>query len=150
MAERQEGSSDRLTEERLAAEAREVLDASVESLGPAVTERLAAARRAALEARDARIRARWWDVPWLMPAGALASVAATVAVIAVLAGAPPRATMTRAPMTGPPMTGPPLTAGATADPIADADLELLAEVEDLELLEDLDFYLWLGSDATAG
>ena len=68
------------------------------------------------------------------PAGALASVAATVAVIALLAGAPARA---------------PMLAGAP-DAIAGEDLELLAEVEDLELLEDLDFYLWLGSDATAG
>ena len=109
---------------------RESLDRSVEDLDEAAVGRLRAARREALDAAPTARRpllARWGWEPWLIPTGAAASIAVTMLAIGLLVHQP----------------------GPTPFDEAD-DLELLTSGEDLELLEDLDFYRWLGAAARAG
>jgi hypothetical protein len=105
--------------------AREVFDASVDSLDDETRARLSRARFAAVAATERRAR----PSPWLrwVPAVAVASTA-VVAVLLWRAPDPPTA-----------------TTAATAE--ADASLEaveVLAAGEDLDLVEnDLEFYEWL-------
>jgi hypothetical protein len=112
--------------------AREVFDASVESLDAGTRARLSRARFEAVEAAS-RTRSSSWRV-WA-PA---AAVAATVIVAVAIWRAPERA-------------APPVAAAASADTALDA-VEMLADGEALDLVEnDLAFYEWLdvtGLDAT--
>lgn len=97
------------------------LEHSVQSLDDATRSRLAAARHRALDAVPAPGRS-----PWL-PAGGLAL--ASLLAIAVIVG--------RLQPAGP-------DAELLAELLEDGpDLELVGAIEDLELLEDLDFYYWL-------
>jgi hypothetical protein len=105
--------------------AREVFDASVESLDDEVRTRLCRARYEAVSAAERRTTRTAWRT-WA-PVAAMASTA----IVAVL--------LWRAQEHGSPAT----VADGSSD-AAIADVELLADGEDLELVEnDLEFYEWL-------
>lgn len=105
--------------------ARALLDESTQSLDAATLSRLNRARQAALEPR--RPRAGWaWS--------GLAAVGAGALALAIAVG------LQRLP--GEPASAPDADAPARAAASEDGDDDLLA-AEDLEFLEDLDFYQWL-------
>lgn len=124
MAER----DDRRLEERAARLYRQQLDA----LEPDVRRRLADARRQALASAGRGSRPRL-PLPVLVPAGVAAAVVAGLVIV-----------LSRQP--GPEGDYAPLVA---ADPPAE-DMEILLGNEDLELLDDLDFYLWLDDEPEIG
>lgn len=96
-----------------------VFDDSVAALDAATRSRLTQARYAALEQHAALVRDRGWRRS-LLP-GAVAAATALVAWLVVQAPVP-------------------------SEPVQQAslgDLEILLGEEDLELLEDLEFYGWL-------
>jgi len=104
------------------------LDQDVNGLDSATLSRLEQARRLALAA-VAQPRRRWWRMTWvasrpardwLVPAGAFASVVATVVAVTLMVMEP----------------------GSGLAREAD-DLELLTAGEELELYENLEFYQWL-------
>ncbi len=99
------------------------LDARVEALDGEVLERLRRARRQAARQADRSVK------PWFPPAGL--HWAAGVAAFAVLA------------------VGLGFWWQAARQPLPAAldDLDVLAGSEDLNLVRDLDFYLWLEQDA---
>ena len=110
--------------ERTRRRAREVFDASVESLDAGTRARLSRVRFEAVEAAS-RARSSVWRA-WV-PA---AAVAATVIVAVAIWRTPERAE-------------PPAAVAASADTALDA-VEMLADGEALELVEnDLAFYEWL-------
>jgi hypothetical protein len=127
-----EEQDDRLEQTRR--RAREVFEASVESLDAGMRARLSRARFEAVEAVD-RARSPGWRT-WA-PAAALA---ATVLVAVAIWWAPERAE-------------PPVAVAASGDAALDA-VEMLADGEALDLVEnDLAFYDWLdvtGLDAAGG
>jgi hypothetical protein len=99
---------------------RNTLDRSVDELDAATASRITQARHAALESKSgSRVRNVW------LPAAA--AVAASAAVVAVIA--------TRAP--------------GEAAPMLD-DLELIAAPDDPEFYRDLEFYAWLDTHESAG
>ena len=102
--------------DRLTEKIRDQLDQSVEHLDGATLSRLTQARNQALDSARRSRHSAWWSV------GGLATAAALVLAIAVTLRTPET-------VDTPPVTG-------------FEDLELLA-TEDLDLVEDLDFYLWL-------
>lgn len=107
-------------DEKRAEQARRLLDESVEDLDAATLSRLNQARQQALEAAGHRAYARWaW---WAVPAGGLA--AAFFAAVIWL----PR----------------PAVDGAPALPME--DMEILVNADSLEMLEDLEFFMWLDDD----
>ncbi len=113
-------------DDRLVRRAREVFDESVDTLDGERLSKLNQARHRALEQLDRRSPlASWFTV---VPAGALAAVA-LVAVLLTL----------RVDDTGTPLPG-----ATTAE---DVDFELLINDDNLEMLEDLEFYSWLDADA---
>jgi len=108
--------------------AREVFDASVESVDGEARSRLSRARLEALSAAERRMGYSPW-LRWVPVA-----VAASAALVAVL--------LWRAPATTPPVT----VANGSGDSTLEA-VESLADGEDLDLVaNDLEFYAWL--DAT--
>jgi hypothetical protein len=114
--------------ERTSGRAREVFDASVESLDDEVRSRLSRARYEAVAAAERRATRPAWRT-WA-PAAAIASTA----IVAVLLW------RVQEPATQP------TVADGSGDAAVEA-VELLADGEDLELVEnDLEFYEWL--DAT--
>lgn len=115
-------------EDRLEQRAREVFDASVESLDEDARLRLSQARFEAVAAAERSVLARW--SVW----APLAAAAATVVVAVLLWRSPDQTSL------------PPATAG-NGEAAAEA-VELLADGEDLDIVEnDLEFYQWL--DATS-
>lgn len=106
--------------DRLERRAREAFDASVERLDGRTRSRLSQARHAALAElkRTQALRARW---PFLVPAGGLA---ASAALALFFIARPTTDSFTQ--------QAPPLE-----------DLEIAASVENIELLEDMEFYAWL-------
>ena len=125
-----EEQDDRLEQTRR--RAREVFDASVESIDAETRSRLSRARYEAVEAAD-RARASSWRT-WV-PA---AAVAATVIVAVAIWRTPERAES-------------PVAVAASGDSALDT-VDMLADVEALDLVEnDLAFYEWLevaGLDAS--
>jgi hypothetical protein len=119
MSERQDDARDEALERR----ARELFDASVESLDAETRSRLARARRAAVTELESRRRPAWqWWVP--------AAVAASAALVAVLVWRAPEE------------AAPEVAQSVNGDAV-DA-FELVAAGEDLDLVaEDLAFYEWL-------
>jgi hypothetical protein len=112
--------------EHLVRRARDLYRRQARQLPPEMSRRLAAARREALE----RARKPMWSPLWV-PAGAVAAGLLAIAVLQVR---------------GPEAEGDGvLTAGPAVE-----DMEMLFDGEDLELLEDLEFYAWLGTDPDAG
>jgi hypothetical protein len=100
------------------------LDADVAGLDDATVSRLKQARQMAL-AVAARGHHPWWQPSrpvgdWLVPAGAFASVVATAVALTLMVSEP---------------------GNGVAREID--DLELLTAGEELELYENLEFYLWL-------
>ncbi len=98
---------------RIEEQAREALDRSVETLPPGVRARLAEARREAIAGRG-----RAAPRGWLLPAGGLAAAALAAALWIALPGAG-------------------IPGGI------EGDFELLLSEDSLDLVENLDFYLWL-------
>lgn len=107
--------------------ARELLDASAQSLDASTLSRLNRARQAALAAHRPRIGRAW---------SGLAAIGASALALAVAVGLqrPPAA----------PASPPDTDASAISTPIVGDD-DLLA-AEDLEFLENLDFYQWLDQE----
>jgi len=93
------------------------LDESAESLDAEIRLRLTSARSAALEQK----KKHRTGFPWLVPAGAFASLATVIFVILLWS----KNDMDQMPVM--------------------EDLELLSSEESLEMLEDLEFYEWLES-----
>ena len=99
------------------------LDESVEQIEAATLTRLRAARRTAIEAGQASRQPAW-----LLPAGGLATVAVVTALaVNLLISTPESAAM------------PGLE-----------DMALMADSEELEFYEELDFYIWLDNEQNAG
>ena len=103
---------------------RRTLDESVDQLDFDTLGRLEIARRRALS-EAAKPGKRWWrplgfERDWLVPAGAFASIVATVLALTLMVSDP----------------------GGQSLEVLD-DIELLTAGEDLELLENLEFYQWL-------
>lgn len=119
--------------ERLVHDARRLLREDTRQLDAATLARLAQARRQALDEYDRRqARAAWPGTGWRS-----GLAAATLGVLAVALwigrdGTPPTS--------APSVVEPPTQNGAGA---RSADLEVLLAEENLELLEDLDFFDWL-------
>jgi hypothetical protein len=104
--------------------AKAAFDESVDNLDGRTRSALTQARYAAVEELAGDKHSRAWKV-W----GPLSGVAAAALVLAVMFG--PMWTTTQAPQ------------GGGAMPLEDFDI--VADAENLELLEDLDFYAWLDS-----
>lgn len=108
-------------EREIAERARQLFTESVQSVDGQTRSKLAQARARAVEAASQR-RNRWWFAPSsLVPIGGVAAAALAVALIWQGAEIP----------------------SATMQPAVISDLDLLLEGEDLDLLEELDFYAWL-------
>ena len=100
-----------------------VFDDSVENLPGDIRSRLTQARHQALaEAGGRGLSRRAW-----IPAAAVAGAAALTAVIVV----------------------PQINRSQRTEPFASDDVALLLNGEDLALIEDIEFYAWLDSDAEA-
>jgi hypothetical protein len=118
-------------EARLARRAGELLRASADGLDGTTRARLNRARQRALAAAPgARQPARRYWVP--------ATAAAAVAGLAVV--------LVRAP--GPEPAPGPAPPAVAAAPAADLEVLLASSSDDLEMLEDLEFYAWADADAT--
>jgi len=124
----------RVDEAKLIERIREQLDAGVDKLDGATLSRLAKARRQAVAAAS-ESRRRWWPPwpgehstgDWLVPAGAFASVVATAVALTIMVAEP---------------------GNGLAKEID--DLEMLTAGEEIELYENLEFYLWLQDRESAG
>ncbi len=110
------------TEKRIAEQARALLERKVENIDAATRSRLNRIRQQALE--HARGRRRQW-----LPAGLVAATAALVLTLAVVL-----------------RTSPP----PDAEPAPLEDLDLLASSESLDMLADLEFYVWLEGELEKG
>jgi hypothetical protein len=104
--------------------AKAVFDESVENLDGRTRSALTQARHAALAELEVRKHSRAWKI-W----GPLSGLTAAALVVAVMFG--PIWTTARAPQDG------------GAMPLEDFDI--VADAENLELMENLDFYAWLDS-----
>lgn len=111
------------------ARVREQLDQDARDLDAATASRLNRARQTALDLGLRRQRSRGWWLPF-----ALATAVAVVLALSVTLRTPDSAPQ-----------APALAAPAVAD-----DLELLAAGEDLEMIEDLEFYAWLEQQSLDG
>jgi hypothetical protein len=108
-------------EREIASRARQLFADSVRSVDGQTRSKLAEARAQAVEAAGRR-RRRWLPAPAaLVPIGGLAAAVLAVALIWQNPGAPP----------------------VTIEPAVLSDLDILLDGEDLDLLQDLDFYAWL-------
>jgi hypothetical protein len=108
-------------EREIAARARQLFADSMRSVDGQTRSRLAQARAQAVEAAGAR-RRRWLPAPAvLLPVGGFAAAVLAVALIWQNPGAPPVA----------------------IEPTVLGDLDILLDGENLDLLQDLDFYAWL-------
>ena len=117
---------------RLEQTARALYRRRAAALEPEVRKRLAKARREAL-ARAERPAGRGLRLPVLVPAGAAAAVAAAAVILLIRQ---PGTDIDYAPLAG------------TSEPAE--DMEILLGSEELELLDDLDFYLWLEDEPEIG
>jgi hypothetical protein len=108
-------------EREIAERARELFARSVQGVDGHTRSKLARARAGAVEAAAAG-RQRWLPSrSVLVPAGGFAAAALALALVWQNPAAPP----------------------AAIAPAVLSDLDLLLDGEDLDLLEDLDFYAWL-------
>lgn len=117
---------------RLEQTARALYRRRAAALEPEVRKRLAEARREAL-ARAERPAGRGLRLSVLVPAGAAAAVAAAAVILLIRQ---PGTDTDYAPLAG------------TSEPAE--DMEILLGSEELELLDDLDFYLWLEDEPEIG
>ena len=117
-------------EDRVAARSRELFLDSAKSIDSIRSARLAAARREAVDAMEGQ-RPRY-AAHWMPLAGV--AVAASLVAVALLPSRPGDD------------AGLPLNGGIFDHP---ADIELLLESDGLEMIEDLEFYSWIESNADA-
>lgn len=117
-------------EARVEREAARLLRERAEQLDAATLSRLNRARQVALAGLDARPSRAVWG--WSSAAGVAAVAALAVALWAGRAPSPV-----------------PHAPGAAATTDAATDLELILAEEQLELIEDLEFYEWLGTTVPA-
>jgi len=116
----------------LEARARAAYQRESDALQPAVRKRLALARREALMAAAPRASRLAWGLPVWLPLGATAVAVAALAVVLIQRDQEDNyAELAQT--------------AATAE-----DMEILLGDEDFELLDNLDFYLWLEEQADAG
>ena len=108
-------------QQRFADRIRTALDADLQSIDPGTLSKLALIRRNILHPKPAGF---WWGQ--LVPAGAFAS--AVIAALVLLHN--------------------PISDGQPGDD-AMFDLDLITAAEDFDMLENLDFYLWLQDDDMA-
>jgi hypothetical protein len=99
----------------------------VDGTSPALRARIAAVTSGAIEQSGSPRRKLW---PVLVPVGSMAAVA-VVAVVAMSSLEPGRVEPTRPP------------------PIAADDVALLLNVDNLDLLEQMEFYLWVDRESGA-
>lgn len=119
MSDRKDRVRRKADDEAFAERCRELFNESVEELDAATLSRLNRSRNAAVDsARGKRSGLRW--TTWVPATGVAA--AAAVAVVVITGNDPGLAPVQPAPA---------------------ADLELLLEGDDLEMLEDLEFYSWI-------
>lgn len=111
-------------------QAKALLDESAQALDAATLSRLNRARQAALAQRPARRRNVW---VWL-PAGFAGACALLLAV-----------SVWHVPKPTPARTLPVQAAVEGAETVNTNDLELISSGDNLEMVQDLDFYAWLGS-----
>jgi len=109
-------------------QARSLLDESAQALDAATVSRLNRARQAALAQRAPRRRAAWL----FLPAG-LAGACALLLAVGVWHARVPQT----APLASPTAT---VVSGSTVNA---ADMDLIASGDDMEMMQDLDFYAWL-------
>lgn len=109
---------------------REVLDEGAQSIAGSSASRLNQARQRALDLGLQRRRPRW-----LWPSFALATAAALMLVLSLTLRAPELL---------------PAAAPAVAADELSQDLDLLAGNEDLEMIENLEFYAWLEQQSLDG
>jgi len=117
---------------RLEEKSRALYRRRADALEPEVRKRLAEARREAL-ARAERPAGSGLRLPVLVPAGAAAAVAAAAVILLI-----------RQPGTDTDYA----SLAGTSEPAE--DMEILLGSEELELLDDLDFYLWLEDEPEIG
>jgi len=106
-------------DKRLVDRSRQALDHALEDLDAATISRLNRIRHTAL----AETRARRWH--WWIPASGLATACAVLVAVNLSPRAPGTPTQVESPL---------------------GDLELLASSENLEMLEELEFYAWLETE----
>ncbi len=109
--------------------AKSLLDESAQALDAATLSRLNRARQAALAQRAPRRRAAWL----FLPAG-LAGACALLLAVGVWQGRR-AATAIHAQV--------PVAAGANGNAVNAGDLDMIASGDDMEMMQDLDFYAWL-------
>ena len=109
--------------------AKSLLDESAQALDAATLSRLNRARQAALLQRAPRRRAAWL----FLPAG-LAGACALLLAVGVWHG---RRVPTAIPVQAP------VAASANGNSVNAADLDMIANGDDMEVMQDLDFYAWL-------
>jgi hypothetical protein len=110
-------------------QARSLLDESAQALDAATLSRLNRARQAALAQRAPRRRAAWV----FLPAG-LAGACALLLAVGVWHGR-------RAPTAMPARAV--VAASANGSTVNAGDLDMIASGDDMEMMQDLDFYAWL-------
>jgi hypothetical protein len=115
-------------EQRFAAWVGQQLEYGNDALDGATRSRLRQARARAIESRGSR---RWLALPW--PGGWRPAAGVLAASALALLAVP--ALMQRGPL--------PETAGVSASIGAVDDLEIVLNVENLEMIEDLEFFEWL-------
>ncbi|HEY7872988.1 MAG TPA: DUF3619 family protein [Rudaea sp.] len=109
-------------------QARSLLDESAQALDATTLSRLNRSRQAALAQRVPRRRAGWL----FLPAG-LAGACALLLAVGVWHARVPHT----APLASPTAT---VVSGSTVNA---ADMDLIASGDDMEMMQDLDFYAWL-------
>lgn len=110
-------------------QARSLLDESAQALDATTLSRLNRSRQAALAQRVPRRRAAWL----LLPAGLVGACALLLAVGVWHARRVPTAIPAQSPA----------TASANGNAVNAGDLDMIASGDDIEMMQDLDFYAWL-------
>lgn len=109
-------------------QAKQLLDESAGNLDAAALSRLNRARQAALAQRAPRRRAAWL----FLPAGFAGACALLLAVGVWHARRPQTAALPAPP-----------AAAVAGNALNSADLDMIASGDDMEMMQDLDFYAWL-------
>jgi len=106
------------------ARSKAAFDASVDEMNASVRSRLTQARFAAVAELERRKQSRWQRV--LAPAAGLAAVAIVAALV----------------------VGPLIHRnGSTGATLADEDMPILLDTDNMEMIENMEFYAWLDDDS---
>jgi hypothetical protein len=131
-----QGEGNEKGDERFERGAGQLLRRSADELDAATLSRLNRARQSALAEFDRQRRRPAWLVPGWQPALGVAAVA--MLAVALWVG--------RAPGPATPLPAVPVEAARAVQAV---DLEVILADENLELIEDLEFYDWLETDLAA-